>query len=74
MTKEKSSELPYSLERSDTLNKIKDAIIAPALNQVQEVHQMTILEENETMRGSLDKSHGISAVSSFSLANKKRAT
>ena len=30
----------------------------PKLHQLQEVHQTTILEENETMRGSIDRYPG----------------
>ena len=30
----------------------------PKISQLQEVHKTTILEENETMRGSIDRLHG----------------
>ena len=40
------------------LLKAKDPMATPKLSQLQEVHKTTILEENETMRGSMDRLHG----------------
>lgn len=45
------------MERVDQAGKhtSKDQLNTPKLNQLEEIHKMTILEENETMRGSIDK-------------------
>jgi hypothetical protein len=40
------------------LAKHQDPITTPKLLQLQEVHQTTILEENETLRGSIDRHPG----------------
>jgi len=37
------------------LLKANDPMATPKLLQLQEVHKMTILEENETLRGSIDR-------------------
>ena len=42
----------------DKVNKVRDPMTTPKLHQLQEVHQTTILEENETMRGSMDRYPG----------------
>ena len=46
--------LPQSSERMQLL-KSKDPMNTPKLHQLQEVHKTTIMEENETMRGSMDR-------------------
>ena len=52
--------LPPPLDR----NKIRDPMGTPKPGLVQEVHQMTIMEENETVRASVDK--GIKSLNSRS--------
>ena len=49
--------LPKSSEKMSLL-KAKDPMATPKLSQLQEVHKTTILEENETMRGSVDRLQG----------------
>ena len=46
--------LPANLEKIQ-LMKMRDPLTTPKLSQLQEVHTTTILEENETMRGSIDR-------------------
>ena len=36
----------------------REPMTTPKLHQLQEVHQTTIMEENETMRGSIDRYPG----------------
>ena len=37
---------------------MQEPMTTPKLHQLQEVHQTTIMEENETMRGSMDRHPG----------------
>ena len=46
--------LPNSSDKMQSLSKV-DPMTTPKLSQLQEVHQTTILEENETLRGSIDR-------------------
>lgn len=50
--------LPGSSEKMQMLTKQQDAMNTPKLLQLQEVHQTTILEENETLRCSMDRYPG----------------
>ena len=56
-------QLPQSSEKMQNtplgnLSKQHDPVATPKILQLQEVHQTTILEENETLRGSIDRYPG----------------
>ena len=63
--------LPQSSEKMQML-KSKDPMTTPKLHQLQEVHKTTILEENETMRGSIDRYPGSKLSMQPVGSNKKR--
>ena len=50
--------MPTVQEKMQMVLKNPDNVATPKLSQLQEVHQTTILEENETMRGSIDRYPG----------------
>lgn len=61
---------PHSSEKMQALTKHQDGGVAtPKLLQLQEVHHTTILEENETLRGSMDRYPG----SKLGLNNKPQS-
>jgi len=55
-----------------SLSKNNDSIATPKLHQLQEVHQTTILEENETLRGSIDRNPGSKLGKHFVGTNGKK--
>jgi len=58
-------------EKLQGIAKQSDSLQTPKLSQLQEVHQTTILEENETMRGSVDFRSG-SKLKQQSLSGAKK--
>ena len=68
----RSAKVPRKgLTTKSDMNVNKDPSATPKLHQLQEVHQTTIMEENETLRGSIENRIGQSKIAQGARSGQK---